>query len=184
MTEETRHLVVGGAVLFLVALLFLFVARGDGTMSGSYRVFAHFNSVEGVKLDSPVRLAGVRIGRVFALDYDSARQQAIVTMAIRQRIELPHDSLAIVTSEGMLGDRFIRIDPGGALEVLQDGDQIEFTQDSILFQELLAKVINTVERQRRARNEEGKPDGGGESSGERAPSDLPLPRLLPQGDPR
>ena len=67
MTEETRHLVVGGAVLFLVALLFLFVARGDGTISGSYRVFAHFNSVEGVKLDSPVRLAGVRIGRVLSL---------------------------------------------------------------------------------------------------------------------
>lgn len=151
MAEETRHILVGVVVVLLVALLFLFAARTDRGALGSYRITASFNSVEGVFLDSPVRLAGVQIGRIVGMDYDSGRQQAVVTMSIRPGIELPSDSLAIVTSEGMMGDRFIRIDPGGALDMLKDGDRIEFTQDSILFEELLAKVITTVERQRRER---------------------------------
>lgn len=163
ITEETRHILVGTGVFLLVALLFLFAARTDRSALGSYRITARFNSVEGIFQDSSVRLAGVRIGEVVGLDYDSDRQQAVVTMAIRPGIELPADSLAIVTSDGMMGDRFIRIDPGGSLDFLKDGGRIEFTQDSILFEELLAKVINTVERQRRERdgNAAGSGSGGG-----------------------
>jgi len=165
ITEETRHILVGTAVLLLVVFLFLFAARSDRGALGSYQVTARFNSVEGIFPDSPVRLAGVRIGRVVGLDYDSDRQQAVVTMAIRPGTELPSDSLAIVTSEGMMGDRFIRIDPGGALDFLKDGGRIEFTQDSILFEELLAKVIGAVERQRRERKDNA-PDGGSAGGGQ------------------
>lgn len=159
MTEETRHVVVGAGVVLLVALLFLFAVGTDRTGLGTFNVTARFNSVEGIFLDSPVRLAGVRIGRVAGLEYDSDRQQAAVTMAIRRGVELPSDSLAIVTSEGMMGDRFIRIDPGGALDTLADGGEIQFTQDSILFEELLSKVITSVERQRRERRDGAAEDG-------------------------
>lgn len=165
ITEETRHILVGVAVLLLVALLFFFAARTDRGVLGSFQITARFNSVEGIFADSPVRLAGVRIGRVVGLDYDSDKQQAVVTMAIRPGIDLPSDSLAIVTSDGMMGDRFIRIDPGGALDILKDGGRIEFTQDSILFEELLSKVISTVERQRRERNGDA-PDGGSAGGGQ------------------
>lgn len=163
LREETRHILVGAGVVLLVALLFLFTTRTDRSALGSYRITARFNSVEGIFLDSPVRLAGVRIGRVVGLDYDSDRHQAIVMMAIRPEVELPADSLAIVTSEGMMGDRFMRIDPGGAMDMLRDGDEIEYTQDSILFEELLAKVITTVERQRRERKEGAAGEGAAES---------------------
>lgn len=135
----------------LIALLFLYAAGVDRSASAGYRITARFNSVEGIFQDSPVRLAGVRIGGIVALDYDSLRQQAVVTMAIRSDVRLPQDSLAIVTSDGMMGDRFIRIDPGGALENLKDGDEIDYTQDSVLFEELLSKVISSVERKRRER---------------------------------
>ena len=153
MAEETRHILVGAAVFLGLAALFALSARSDGGTLGSYRVVAHFTTAEGVFLDSPVRLAGVEIGRVSGMEFDSGRQTAIVTMEIAPEVELPLDSIAIVTSEGMIGGRFIRIEPGGELEMLKDGERMDYTQGSIMFEDLLAKIILTVERNRLARRE-------------------------------
>lgn len=153
MAEETRHILVGAAVFLALAGLFAFSAGSDGGTLGSYRVVAHFTTAEGVFLDSPVRLAGVQIGRVSEMEFDSRRQTAIVTMEISPEVELPLDSIAIVTSEGMIGGRFIRLEPGGELDMLHDGDRLDYTQGSIMFEDLLAKIILTVEQNRLARRE-------------------------------
>lgn len=155
MPEETRHILVGAAVLVGLAALFALSAGSDSRRLGSYRVIAHFTTAEGLYVDSPVRLAGVQIGRVSQMDYDSGRQQAIVTMEIVPEVELPLDSIAIITSEGMIGGRFIRLEPGGELEMLRDGDRLDYTQGSIMFEELLAKIILTVEQNRLAGREAG-----------------------------
>ena len=162
MPEETRHILVGALVFMLLIMLFTFSTASDGGALGSYQITAKFNTVEGVYIDSPVRMSGVDIGRVTAMAYDSTSQRAILTMEIWPGMELPFDSLAIVTSEGMLGSRFIRLDPGGDEELLAEGDEIEFTQDSILFEELLAKIITTVEQNRLARKAAKKEASGGE----------------------
>ena len=120
MAEETRHILVGAAVFLGLAALFALSAGGDGGALGSYRVVAHFATAEGVYLDSPVTLAGVQIGRVSEMEFDSRRQTAIVTMEIAPEVQLPLDSIAIVTSEGMIGGRFIRLEPGGELDMLRD----------------------------------------------------------------
>lgn len=153
MAEETRHILVGAAVFLGLAALFALSAGSDGGTLGSYRVVAHFTTAEGVYLDSPVTLAGVQIGRVSKMEFDSSRQTSIVTMEIAPEIELPLDSIAIVTSEGMIGGRFIRLEPGGELEMLRDGDRLDYTQGSIMFEDLLAKIIITVEQKRLARRE-------------------------------
>jgi phospholipid/cholesterol/gamma-HCH transport system substrate-binding protein len=153
MAEETRHILVGAAVFLGFAALFAFSAGSDGGTLGSYRVVAHFTTAEGVYLDSPVTLAGVQIGRVSKMEFDSRRQMAIVTMEVAPEIELPLDSIAIVTSEGMIGGRFIRLEPGGELDMLRDGDRLDYTQGSIMFEDLLAKIIITVEQNRLARRE-------------------------------
>lgn len=153
MAEETRHILVGAVVFLGLAALIALSAGSDGGTLGSYRVIAHFATAEGVHLDSPVRLAGVQIGRVSEMDFDSRRQVAIVTMEIAPEVELPLDSIAIVTSEGMIGGRFISLEPGGELDMLNDGDRLDFTQGSIMFEELLAKIILTVEQNRLARRE-------------------------------
>lgn len=145
----------------VLAALFLLSARTDGGAAANYRVTARFPSAEGIFVDSPVRLAGIDIGRVAGMAYESASQRTVLTLEIRDEIELPDDSIAIVTSEGMLGGRFIRLDPGGSLDLLGDGDAIEYTQGSIQFEELLAKVILAVERKRRA----GKADSADEPAG-------------------
>lgn len=153
MAEETRHILIGAAVFLGVAVLFVFSAGGNGGTPGSYRVVASFTTAEGLRLDSPVRLSGVQIGRVSEMEYDSRRQAAVVTMEITPEIELPLDSIAIITSEGMMGGRFIRVEPGGELEMLGDGDRLDYTQGSIMFEDLLAKIIVTVEQSRLARRE-------------------------------
>jgi phospholipid/cholesterol/gamma-HCH transport system substrate-binding protein len=166
VAEETRHILVGAAVFVGLAVLFAISAGSDGGRLGSYRVIAQFTTAEGVFMDSPVRLAGVQIGRVSAMDYDSGRQQAIVTMEIVPEIDLPLDSIAIITSEGMIGGRFIRMEPGGELDMLRDGDRLDYTQGSIMFEDLLEKIILTVEQNRLARREAEKAGAdGGDSAG-------------------
>jgi len=150
----------------VLAMLFALSAGPEGGAIGSYRLTARFPSVEGIFVDSPVRLAGVDVGRVTGMTYDSATQRAVLTLEIDGGIELPDDSIAIVTSEGMLGGRFIRLDPGGGIDTLGDGDAIEYTQGSIQFEELLAKVILAVESRRQA----GHPaDGAANAPGGTAP---------------
>ncbi|MCK5620743.1 MAG: outer membrane lipid asymmetry maintenance protein MlaD, partial [Alphaproteobacteria bacterium] len=83
---------------------------------------------------------------------------------VAPEIELPLDSIAIVTSEGMIGGRFIRLEPGGELDMLRDGDRLDYTQGSIMFEDLLAKIIITVEQNRLARREAEKNNEKEESS--------------------
>jgi len=151
LSEEARHTIVGAAVLAVLAALFVLSAGPRGGPIGSYTLTARFPSAEGIFVDSPVRLAGVDVGRVSGMAYDSTTQRTVLSLEIDPGIELPADSIAIVTSEGMLGGRFIRLDPGGSLDLLADGDAIEYTQGSIQFEELLAKVILAVEKKRKER---------------------------------
>lgn len=160
LSEETRHVLVGALVVGILALLFVLSAGRGGAIEG-YTVTARFPSAEGIYVGSAVRLAGVRIGRVSGMRYDSATQRTVLTLEIEAGIELPLDSIAVVTSQGILGGRFIRLEPGGSLDLLADGDTIEFTQGSIQFEELLARVITAVERKRQQKHN-GEPQGGGQ----------------------
>lgn len=161
MPRESRHTLFGALVLAALAVLFALSAGRDSGVLGAYTLVARFPSAEGLYIDSPVRLAGVRIGRVAGMGYESRTQRAVLSLEIEPGIELPYDSIAIVTSESMLGGRFVRLDPGGDLDVLADGDEIDFTQGTVLFEELLAKVILTVEQRRRARRGAGSKGGEG-----------------------
>jgi phospholipid/cholesterol/gamma-HCH transport system substrate-binding protein len=161
LPEELRNTLVGAVVIGVLATLFVLSAGRGGSAAGSYTLSARFPSAEGVYIDSAVRLAGVQIGRVSGMAYDSETQRAALRLEIEPGVELPGDSIAIVTSEGMLGGRFIRLEPGGSLDVLGDGDVIEYTQGSILFEELLGKIILSVEQRRLARRAEK--DAAGES---------------------
>ena len=163
LSEEARHTLIGAAVIAVLAMLFVLSAGRDRGAIGSYTLTARFPSAEGIFVDSPVRLAGVDVGRVTGMAYESATQRTVLTLEVGSKIDLPADSIAIVTSEGMLGGRFVRLDPGGSLDLLGDGDAIEYTQGSIQFEELLAKVILAVESKRLARRAGGgaadAPDG-------------------------
>lgn len=145
MKRNVIETVLGGVVL-LVAGVFLAFAYTSADLRpvAGYKLTARFNAVDGLTVGSDVRVGGVKIGSVVEQRIDPERYQAVVVMTIRPDIRLPEDSVATVSSEGLLGGKYIRIDPGASEERLTDGSQFAETRDIVSLEEMLGKVIFLV----------------------------------------
>ncbi len=134
-------------LLVLVALVGLLVLAllGSGRKSDDgYRLLARFAHIDGLSVGSDVRLAGVTVGRVMSERVDPASYQAEVAFTVRDGIRLPTDSSAVVTSDSLLGGKYLALEPGGADQVLKPGARVAITQGSISLEQLLSKFIFSV----------------------------------------
>ncbi|HEX7029067.1 MAG TPA: outer membrane lipid asymmetry maintenance protein MlaD [Gammaproteobacteria bacterium] len=130
--------------LGLLALFFLITQTtniqaygGDG-----YTVTARFTNVGSLKARAPVALAGVTIGRVENITVDPQRLDAVVTMTIDSRYDqLPLDSSAAILTSGLLGEKYVGIQPGADTESLAQGDEILFTQSAVVLENLISKYL-------------------------------------------
>lgn len=132
-----------GAVVLIVAggfLMFAYEQSAVKTVDG-YEVNASFEDVSGIGMGSEVRIGGMKVGVVEALSLDEKTFQATAHFSIRDEIQLPKDTSAAVVSSGLLGDKFIKLEPGGDENNLKEGDTIKFTQSSISFEELIGKFV-------------------------------------------
>jgi phospholipid/cholesterol/gamma-HCH transport system substrate-binding protein len=135
-----------GAVVLIVAGLFLAFAYSTtdiGPVTG-YTVTARFNAIDGLTEGSDVRVGGVKVGSVAGQSVDMTEFRAVVRMTLRPEIRLPDDSVASVSSEGLLGGKYIRIDPGASTTMLADGGEFIKTRDIVSLEEMLGKVIFLV----------------------------------------
>jgi phospholipid/cholesterol/gamma-HCH transport system substrate-binding protein len=132
-------------LLGLVAIVFLVTQISNREFSlteTSYRLKAQFENIGGLKTGAPVKMAGVTIGRVEAIDYDMQLLKAVVTLRIDERyVEIPNDSDASIFTAGLLGGQYIGISPGGSEEYFKDGDQVAFVQDAIVLENLISKYL-------------------------------------------
>ena len=111
---------------------------GDDT----YRVKARFSNVADLKTRSPVKIGGVTVGLIESISLDPVTFDAVIEMQIDRRYaDIPSDSSASILTSGMLGDRYIGLDPGGALEPLTDGDEIFITQSAVVLETLISKYL-------------------------------------------
>lgn len=135
-----------GAVVLLVAGFFLAFAYNSADLRpvAGYKITARFNAVDGLTVGSDVRVGGVKIGSVVGQSIDLESYQAVVVMSLRPDISLPDDSVASVSSEGLLGGKYIRLDPGGSEKHLTDGGELTETKDIVSLEEMLGKVIFLV----------------------------------------
>ena len=117
-------------------------------MAGGYQLNAIYQSVDGVSVGTDVLLTGIKVGEVTNLAYVPDGHRASLTMRIDDNIKLPIDSVAMIISSGMLGGKYIKLEPGGELDNLQDGDHFEFVQDAVIFEELLEKIVLDAEVRR------------------------------------
>jgi phospholipid/cholesterol/gamma-HCH transport system substrate-binding protein len=149
VNREYMHAVIGAGVIALAALFIVtaYSERGVGLSSG-YELKARFGSIDGIKNGSDVLLAGVPVGNVSRVDFIPQSHQAILTLRLNFDVRLPKDTVAMVLSEGMLGSKYLKLEPGGDLDMLQPGDEFEYVQDSVIFEELLQKVILGAEAKR------------------------------------
>lgn len=144
MASSTAETLTGAAVL-AVAAGFLFYASqitglGHGG-GGAYPLTASFSSIEGVSLGTDVRLAGVKVGSVTALDLNPTTFRADATISVRDGLELPEDTAVIVASEGLLGGNYLELLPGGSPFNLEPGAEIADTQSSVSLLNLLLKYV-------------------------------------------
>jgi phospholipid/cholesterol/gamma-HCH transport system substrate-binding protein len=143
MAENRAEVMVGAAVLAVAAAFVFYAAQGAGLTRepDSYPLIASFRSVEGISVGSDVRLAGVKVGTITALTLNPQTYFADASLAVKKDILLPTDSAILISSEGLLGGNFVEIVPGGALENLEPGAEIEDTQGAVSLITLLMKFV-------------------------------------------
>lgn len=132
-----------GAVVLIVAGLFISFAVSTANLNKvkGYNVTANFSSIDGITEGQDVRISGVNIGSVEEISLDEITFLAQVTFSIDPSIQLPIDTVAKVSSEGLLGGKYMSLEPGGEEEVLKAGDQIQYTQSGVNLEEMIGKFI-------------------------------------------
>ena len=147
MARRNPSELVAGAVVLLVALSFLgfaVVNTGRGGGGGGYTLNARFDRIDGLAIGSDVRVAGVKVGTITETQIDPKTYQALVTFDVRQSIKVPRDSSAQVTSDGLLGGRFLSLVPGGDDKMIPAGGTVSITQSALSLEDLLGKFIFSV----------------------------------------
>ena len=144
MKKGTTETAVG--IFVLIGILctgYLAVKLGRMEWFGQnyYTVDAYFTSVTGLKPGAVVELAGVQVGQVAAIDLDTKSDMARVGLKIQKGIVVRDDVIASVKTEGLIGDKFIKLTPGGAGTPLENGGTIMDTESALDIEELLSKFV-------------------------------------------
>lgn len=144
MKKFNLEMIVG---LFLLAgfacFSYLAIKMGDLKLFNreTYAVTARFTSISGLKQGSNVELAGVHVGKVSRIELDPGEYEAIVRMDIDKSVELQDDTIASIRTAGIIGDKFVKLTPGGSDIILEQGDEIVETEAAISLEELVSKYI-------------------------------------------
>lgn len=147
MASSAAETVIGGVVLAAAVGFLAYAANTAGVSAPAdgYTVTANFRSAEGIGLGTDVRLAGVKIGSVTALELNPTTFRAETALNVRNDIQLPDDSQVVIASEGLLGGNFVEIVPGGSEFNVEDGGELLDTQGSVSLITLLLKFVSGQE---------------------------------------
>ena len=155
-------------VLALASLLVLAIASTNkkfGFGSSSYELTANFTNLGQLRPQAPVKIGGVVIGQVSAIELNPTTFESVVTLSINNQFnELPADTSAGIFTSGLLGENYIGLSPGGDPEVLKPGEQIAFTQPAVDLLQLVGKYMFS---------------GGGNTGGNAAPDPASDPQPPP-----
>lgn len=145
MSRTTLDLWVGFFVVIgMAALLFLAMKVGNvagANLGDSYTVRAQFDNIGGLKVRAPVKSAGVVVGRVTGITFDTTSYRAEVRLSLDRRYEFPGDTIATILTSGLLGEQYVGLDAGGDIEMLEDGDVIQITQSAIVLEKLIGQFM-------------------------------------------
>lgn len=135
-----------GIVVLAVAAFFAYFAYNvsDLQVVKGYTVNAKFLKVGGLTVGSDVRLNGIKIGTVIGQSLDSEDYTANVKMSLASDIKLPIDSVVAIVGDGLVGDKFIKIEPGHSKEFLKDGDEMQNTKDFKTLEDMVGEIIFMV----------------------------------------
>lgn len=143
MKRGSLELVVGVFVLAgLVCLAYLAVHLGKLELfGGGYRVVANFDNISGLKSGAAVEVAGVDIGRVESIHLTTGDQAKLV-LRINPGVKIYDDAIASIRTKGIIGDKFVKLSPGGSGKLIPNGGKIRDTESAVEWEELISKYIH------------------------------------------
>lgn len=150
--EEFKNLVIGLCVLGLCLITITIYNWRRNVWSDAeqtdYTVYATFNRTDGLSVGDKVRMAGIDIGYVegSVLEEDF---RATLTLKIHNNIQIPDDSGAAIVSSGIMGNKYIEIEPGGSEDFIADKGYFSFTQDAMVLEEIVERVISLGKSKRK-----------------------------------
>ena len=130
--------------LGIVALAFLSFQVANLTSltrGATYEVSARFDDVGGLKVQAPVKSAGVLVGRITGISFDNTSFEAVVQMSIEQRFHFPSDTSARILTAGLLGDQYMGLSAGAEADDLENGSVIEITQGAVVLEKLIGQFL-------------------------------------------
>ncbi len=142
MKKYTLETIVGVfVVLGLVCIGYMTVKLGKLNILGNdtYPLVAKFSSVSGLRKDNPVRILGIEVGRVEKITMDQENLKAVVELRVRNDIKIYDDAIASIKTEGLIGDKYLNIDPGGGGDLLKPNGVIIDTQAPVDIEQLISK---------------------------------------------
>jgi phospholipid/cholesterol/gamma-HCH transport system substrate-binding protein len=145
MERTTIDLWVGiFAAAGVAALLGLAMKVGNLTSSSigeTYTVTAAFENIGGLKPRAPVKSAGVVVGRVDGIQFDTKNYEALVTIKVDKRYAFPKDTFANIYTAGLLGEQYVGLEAGGDPDALKNGDKITHTQDAVVLEKMISQFL-------------------------------------------
>ena len=149
MTTRLTEIWVGVFIAGGLAALFMLAMKVSNLSTYNtgegFQITARFENASGLKERSPVTMAGVTIGRVESIGFDKDSLEAVVTMQIESEYNtLPKDSSASIYTAGLLGEKYIGLEPGGDDKSLKQGSTIKLTQDSLVLEKLIGQFVSKM----------------------------------------
>jgi phospholipid/cholesterol/gamma-HCH transport system substrate-binding protein len=142
MKKYKIETIVGIFVIFgllFVGYMTVKLGKVDFLGDNSYSLVAKFTTVTGLRIGSPVNILGIDVGRVDKITMDQVNQKAVVEIRIKKDIKIYDDAIAAIKTEGMIGDKYLDIDPGGSGTILGPSGVITDTQAAVDIVELVSK---------------------------------------------
>ena len=142
MKKYSAETVVGIFVLIgLLCVAYMTVKLGKVSLWGDdYNTFyARFGSVSGLRVGSPIEIYGIEVGRVTQLTINPEKQVASVELKVKKGIKIYDDATAAIKTAGLIGDKFVKIEPGGGGDVLKPGGNITETTSPTDIEDLISK---------------------------------------------
>lgn len=142
MRRNVIETVMGAVVLVVAAffLVFSYTTAQVGNVRG-YDILAKFDQAGGLSPGGDVRISGIKVGSIVDLRLDPETYQAVVRMSIDDNVRLPSDTIAKVTSESLLGGKFLALDPGGDDRMIEAGGEVRYTQSSVNLEDMIGQLI-------------------------------------------
>lgn len=154
MAKRRTEVLIGAAALFAGAVVIagLYAGGRQESVSG-YPVTARFPRSDGISIGSEVRLSGITVGKVVDQKLDE-NYRAVLTLRLDSSLQLTLDTAALIHTDGLLGPKYIALQPGGDERMIPPGGEIAYTQEAIVIEDLLASIIAQA-KARRSVEEQG-----------------------------